>query len=67
MSLINQLFKGRERARKSGDQSIMRQDREAAAADVSDGGNRSFTYRPTGSEGVKSTSRSHDRDARHLK
>jgi hypothetical protein len=68
MNLINHLFKSRESECKGdnqrGDQSECDQRLELRAPDEA---NRSFTYRPTGPDGVKPTHEAHDRESRTLR
>ena len=57
MSLINQLFKGRDAVRETDYTKMEPSLKTPQVADDGggDGGNRSYTYRPGGGEGVKPT------------
>jgi len=67
MSLINQLFKSREDSHRSDGKKVDCRSCDTASIGRAEEGNGSFTYRPTGREGVKPTPVSPDREMRTLK
>lgn len=68
MSLINHLIKSREPgSEKDNQRGDPRESAEPVEVDARDEGNRSFTYRPTGPDGVKPTDEAHDRESRTLR
>lgn len=68
MSLINHLFKSREsESGKDNQRGDPRESGQPLEVSARDEGNRSFTYRPTGPDGVKPTHEANDRESRTLK